>query len=412
MRKLGNGQSVMFFAPTEVDQSIRSATQKADGDDIDVSDIFHWAMLETCNDIEMRTSSWNQQRSDFSARHSAWVQFSHNPTTSISTLKAAWLQPDERSLEESYAPRSSSKVDPGLDTDIQRKCKEIGILSTPKRSMDEEQEREVIHEIERERQVERPPKVKHAVQNVHAHVRQFVKSGRIVAGSPTFIQMLSSLINTTAVFNERDQWAHNILVTRDFACTVETIPGIPKVDDYLRPVNWIVSSDVSHPTLVIMSPNEVDTLLPDIRTSKVVHLCIYTPRTRQTMQACDNFRLYCVPSAPRSTPSESLICQLNLFAVQLYFSDYNMYLHTCNFLGLNAPDLDGEDLVVDNDGFIEMDKRPSARASCMFKRSQLPLLKELFGMRRKGVGYLPTHLGKMLNGRILTAKDFSNQSQV
>jgi hypothetical protein len=68
--------------------------------------------------------------------------------------------------------------------------------------------------------------------------------------------------------------------------------------------------------------------------------------------------------------------------------------------------LEGEDLVVDNDGFIEMDKRRSARALCMFKRSQLPPLKGLFGMRRKGMGYLPTHLGKMLNGRILTAKDF------
>ncbi|KAG1736385.1 hypothetical protein EDD22DRAFT_347656 [Suillus occidentalis] len=296
--------------------------------------------------------------------------------------------------------------DLGLDADIRRKCEEIGILSTPKRSMDEEQEREVIHEVERERQVERPPKVAHAVQNVHAHVRQFVKSGQIAVDSPAFIQVLSSLVDTTAVFNERDQWAHDILVTRDFARTVGTIPGIQKVDNYLRPVNWIISSNIGHPTLVIMSPNEVDTLLPDIRTSKVVHLCIYTPRTTQMMQACDNLRLYCVPSAPRSTPSESLICQLNLFAAQLYFSDYNMYLHTCSFLGLNAPDLEGEDLIVDNDGFIEMDKRPSARASCMFKRSQLPPLKELFGMRRKGMGYLPTHLGKMLNGRILTAKDF------
>ncbi|KAG2038864.1 hypothetical protein BDR03DRAFT_953798 [Suillus americanus] len=406
MRKLGNGQSVMFFAPAEVDRSIRSATQKADTDGVNVSDILHWAMLETCNDIEMRALSWIQQRSDFNARHSAWTQFSHTPTTSISILKSAWLQPEERSLEELYAPRSSSEVSQVLDLDIQKKCEELGILSAPERRMDEEQEREVIHEVERERQVERPPKVKPAAQNVHVHVRQFVKSGRIAAGSPAFIQMLSSLVDTTAEFHERDQWAHNVLVTRDFAHTVGTIPDIQEVDDYLRPVNWIVSSDVGHPTLVIMSPNEVDALLPDIRTSKVVHLCIYTPRIIQTMQACDNLRLYCVPSAPRLTPSELLICQLNLFAAQLYFSDYNMYLQTCSFLGLNAPDLGGEDLVVDNDGFIEMDNRPSARASCMFERSQLPPLKKLFGMRRKGMGYLPTHLGKMLNGRILTEKDF------
>ncbi|KAG2341478.1 hypothetical protein BDR05DRAFT_1001591 [Suillus weaverae] len=406
MRKLGNGQSVMFFAPAEVDRSIRSATQKTDTDGVDVSDILHWAMLETCSDIEMRALSWVQQGSDFNTRHSAWTQFSHAPTTSISTLQTAWLQPEERSLEELYAPCSSSEVSQGFDPVIQEKCVELGILSAPKRSMDEEQEREVIHEVERERQVERPLKVEPATQDVHVHVRQFVKSGRIAADSPAFIQALYSLVDTTADFDERDHWAHSVLVTRDFARTVGTASGTQKVDDYLRPVNWVVSSNVGHPMLVVMSPSEVDALLPDIRKSKVVHLCIYTPRTMQTMQACDNLRLYCVPSAPRLTLSDPLICQLNLFAAQLYFSDYNTYLQTCSFLGLNAPDLEGEDLVADNDGFIEMDNRPSARASCMFKRSQLPPLKRLFGMRRKGMGYLPTHLGKMLNGRILTEKDF------
>ncbi|KAG1794544.1 uncharacterized protein HD556DRAFT_1367943 [Suillus plorans] len=406
MRKLGNGQSVMFFAPAEVDRSIRSATQKAGDDPVNVSDMLHWAMLETCNDIEMRTLSWIQQRSDFNTRHSAWTQFSHASTTSISILETAWLQPEERSLKELYAPRSSSEASQGFDSDIQRKCEELGILSAHKRSMDEEQEREVIHEVERERQPERPPKVEAAKPNMHADVRRFVKSGRIAADSPAFIQVLSSLVDTSAEFDERDQWARNVLVTRDFAHTVGTISGTQKVDDYLRPVNWIVSSNVGHPMLVVMSPDEVNELLPDIRTSKVVHLCVYTPRIIQTMQACDNLRLYCVPSAPRLTPSQPLICQLNLFAAQLYFSDYDMYLHTCSFLGLNAPDLKGEDLVADDDGFIKIDNRPSARASCMFKRSQLSPLKELFGMRRKGMGYLPTHLGKMLNGRILTEKDF------
>ncbi|KAG1835975.1 hypothetical protein DFJ58DRAFT_670109, partial [Suillus subalutaceus] len=83
MRKLGNGQSVMFFAPAEVDRSIRSAIEKADTDSVDVSDILLWAMFETCNDIEMCTLSWIQQRSDFNTRHSARTQFSHAPTTSI-----------------------------------------------------------------------------------------------------------------------------------------------------------------------------------------------------------------------------------------------------------------------------------------------------------------------------------------
>ncbi|KAG2129503.1 uncharacterized protein EDB93DRAFT_118250 [Suillus bovinus] len=404
MRKLGNGHSVMFFAPTEVDRSIRLATQMADTDRLDVANILHWAMLETCLDIQMRSFHWVQQGSDFNTRHSAWTQFSRVPTTSISTLKTAWLQPEERSLEDMYAPRSPSQVSLVCDADIRRKCEELGVLMGPERSMDEEQEREVVHEVERERQVQRPSKVQPAAQDLHVDVCQFVKTGRIPTGSPAFISALSSLVNTTAGFHEGDQWAHNVLVTRDFARTVGTSLTKQKVDEYLRPVNWIVSSDIG--VLVVMSPYEVNTLLPDIRNSNAVQLYVYTPRTTNTMKACDDLRLYRVPSTPHLRPSKLLICQLNLFAGQLYFSSYEMYLSTCNFLGLNAPDLVDEDLIADSDGFIREENRPSARASCSFKRSQLPPLKELIGMRRKGMGYMPTHLGKMFNGRILTEGDF------
>ncbi|KAG1816760.1 uncharacterized protein BJ212DRAFT_1480619 [Suillus subaureus] len=387
MRKLGNGHSVMFFAPTEVDRGIRSATQKADTDD-----------------VEMRAFHWVQQGLDFSTRHSAWTQFSRAPATSISTLETAWLQPEERSLEDMYAPRSPSQVSDVCDADIRSKCEELGVSMGPERSMDEEQEREVVHEIEKERQVQRPPKLKPAAQDLHADVRRFVKTGRIPIGSPAFIPALSSLVNTTAEFHEGNQWARNILVTRDFTRTVGSFPVMEKADEYLRPVNWIVSSDLG--VLVVMSPNEVDRLLPDIRNSNVVHLCVYTPRTTNTMKACDDLQLYRVPSTPHLTLSEPLICQLNLFAGQLYFSSYEMYLHTCHFLGLNAPDLGDEYFIAESDGFIREENRPWARASCSFKRSQLPPLKELFGIRRKGMGYLPTHLGKMFNGRILTEGDF------
>jgi hypothetical protein len=404
MRKLGNGHSVMFFAPTEVDWSIRSATQKANTDNVDVADILHWAMLETCLDIQMRAPHWVQQGSDFNTRHSAWAKLSRTPT-SISTLKTAWLQPEERSLEDMYAPRSSLQPFGFFDPDIQKKCEELGFLSASARSMDEEQEREVLHEVEKERRVERPSRVEPATHILHPDVRRFVNTGRIPKGSPAFIQALSSLVNTTAIFHEHNQWAQTILVTHDFNRTVGTLSLLQHANDYLRPVNWVISSNVGH-LLVVLSPNEANTLLPAIRRSNAVHLCIYTPRTTKTMQTCDNLRLYCVPSTPKLAPLEPLICQLNLFAGQLYFSSYEKYLHACGFLGLNAPDLGDQDLIADSDGFIREENRPSARASCSFQSSQLPPLKELFGMRRKGMGYLPTHLGKMFNGRILTEEDF------
>jgi hypothetical protein len=403
MRKLGNGHSVVFLAPIEVDRSIRLAAQKVDADGIDVADILHWAMLETCADIQMRASHWIQQGSDYKMRHSAWAQFSPTLATSISILKTAWLQPDERTLEEMYAPCNSLQLSNVCDLDIQRKCEELGVLSASERSLDEEQEREVIHEVEKERQVQRPPRVQAATHVLHPDVRRFVWTGQIPVGSPGFIQALFSLVNTTVTFPERDQWTKNLLVTQDFA---RTVSSVHQADEYLRPVSWVVSSNNGHsPVLVVMSPDEVNTLLPAMRRSNAVHLSIYTPRTTKTMQTCGDLQLYSVPSTPQLTSLELLICQLNLFAGQLYFSNYETYLRTCIFLGLNGPDLGDEDLVVDSDGFIREENRPAARASCSFKRSQLLPLKELFGLRRKGMRYLPTHLGKMLNGRILTEED-------
>jgi hypothetical protein len=57
MRKLGHGQSIMFFAPPEVDRSIRLVSNKRVAEDIHVSDILVWAMTETCSDIQQRWSS-------------------------------------------------------------------------------------------------------------------------------------------------------------------------------------------------------------------------------------------------------------------------------------------------------------------------------------------------------------------
>lgn len=58
MRKLGHGQSVMFFAPLEVDRRIRKSAGKSSLDAVEVLDILRWAMLETCADIQRHASLW------------------------------------------------------------------------------------------------------------------------------------------------------------------------------------------------------------------------------------------------------------------------------------------------------------------------------------------------------------------
>jgi hypothetical protein len=158
MRKLGHGHSVMFFAPREVDQSIRSISSKDDTDVIDAADILRWTILETCDEIQHRAPQWAQQGADHGSRYDAWSSYCNDEFTS-QQLAEAWLQPEAKSLEKLYAPgQSDGQVDTS-DPLIQQRLSALGILSVGPSGMDEEQEREVVHEIEREKQVERPRKV-------------------------------------------------------------------------------------------------------------------------------------------------------------------------------------------------------------------------------------------------------------
>ncbi|EGO02943.1 hypothetical protein SERLA73DRAFT_28434, partial [Serpula lacrymans var. lacrymans S7.3] len=73
MCKLGNGHSLMFFAPLEVARGIREAAKKTSSDErVDTLDILRWVMLETCTDIQQRASQWAQQGVDHQVRAAAW----------------------------------------------------------------------------------------------------------------------------------------------------------------------------------------------------------------------------------------------------------------------------------------------------------------------------------------------------
>jgi hypothetical protein len=43
---------------------------------------------------------------------------------------------------------------------------------------------------------------------------------------------------------------------------------------------------------------------------------------------------------------------------------------------------------------------------CLFDKSPMALLKTLFGLRRKGMSYQQTHMGKILHARLLSQEDF------
>ncbi|KAI0290846.1 hypothetical protein B0F90DRAFT_1929161 [Multifurca ochricompacta] len=416
MRQLGKGHSVMFFAPGEVDQRIRSYNPSVENHEkpIQARDILRWAMHETCEDIRRHLPHWAEQGLHRHKRLEAYRQYSS--TGDLAVLKRGWLQPESRSLEEMYDPLAARSVHDSDATAgsgissipaIHERMERLGAVKSVDVRMAEEQEREVHREFEQERQVERPPKVHPALHAIHEDIRTFVETGKI-PGSSKHILPLFSPTGLNKELDSMEEWPPSPLTTTDFAITTADSNGLA-LTDYLRPVNWILSSRSGKMnTVVVISPYEANGLLPIVRKSQYVSLHLYSPRVTATMRSFSNLTFYSVPESPAqvwSAPLHTRI-ELNLFAGQLYFDSREEYERVCTLLALSLAHPDAR--CVEVDGFVPPEHR--TKGSSPFATSKIPVLKDLIALRRKGMGYDKTQLGQILNVRPLSEKELPRVS--
>jgi len=411
MRKLGQGQSVVFCAPPDIDRRIREAERIADLDPVKVVDVLSWVMSNTCTDIEHHIPHWVQQGIDYHNRQAADCAFLASEADA-KVLKNAWLQPAARSLDEMYSLSTNCFFNTVKDIPaMQERLCTLGVTTVHDVRIEEEQEREVSHEVEQEQQIERPPKVPPAVHHLDDEVRRFVQQGTISAKSKILVPLMSPLRSEFNALGSRNRWLRRrqVLCTRDFMTTTEDGKK-PHITSYLRPVNWIVSHVLQDGSLmfVVMSPYEVNLLLQDIRASKYVRLHMYAPCTTRTMKPLDDLTFYCIPPLPTGSASPSLDvrCQLNVWAGQLYLDSYETYLHLCLLLGVSSSEEAGYKSV-ESDRFVPIRGRIKEMINvCLFDESPLAVLQTLFGLRRKGMSYEQTHMGKILHARLLSQEDF------
>jgi len=416
MRKLGHGQSVVFCAPPEVDRRIREAENVDSSRQVEVIDVLSWVMSNTCTDIEHHVPHWVQQGVDFHKRQTGDAAFSASELD-IRFLKNAWLQPAARSLEEMYGLTTKLSTGSNLVNDIpamRKRLRTLGVTTVRDAQIEEEQEREVSHEVEQELQLERPPRVPPAVHHLDDGVRRFVERGTIPTNSDVFFPLMTPFRSESDTLSPQNPWSRQLLATRDFMTTTRNGNEESVLTDYLRPVNWVVSRVLSdgRMILVVMSPYEVNTLLQSIRKSKYVRLHIYAPRTTQAMKTFGDLTFYCVPPLSPSgytalaSLSLDVRCQFNIWAGQLYLDHYEMYLCLCLVLGVSSSETAGYG-TVQSDRFVpEIGRIGEMVEVCLFDESPLTLLKTLFGLRRKGMGYQQTHMGKILHARLLSREDF------
>ncbi|KAH7413550.1 hypothetical protein DE146DRAFT_761789 [Phaeosphaeria sp. MPI-PUGE-AT-0046c] len=411
MRKLGKGQTVVFYIPEEVQKKIEKWQFKTQVGEIEVSDVLSWTISETWADLRHSMPMWATQ----GRRYEDHKHLLNGSQTTIDQANR-FLEDEAQTIDYRYRPRSqalpgTSQLD-NWDTanesiaQIIARCHDFDAMSFDSATLQEEQERELSPEIEQERQIERPAPMDAETHRVDPDLVRLIRTGQFPQGLQSFMPAFRALSSCSAAnLMDLAQFPTELLVTADFMRTVKRTPGISSAlycsDSFQRPIQWILSAaDPRH--LVVVSPFEANELLLDISQSKWVTLHIYSPRLNIGCHPLDALDLYALGRQRTLGPfRRSLIVQLNLFAGQLYLRSFDEYVELCDHLGLNWK-ATGDGEVVRADGFIV-----PAVGKWGLMESPVNFLRVLLTkVRRNCEGIEKTHLGKVLTGMLLERNDF------
>ena len=427
MRKLGEGQSVAFCSSTEIQSKILDHSGKV-GMMIEVSDVLEWCIANTCTYSRKSIPLWATQGLRYQRRHVICSQPLIKADGEVSDHLVKYLPEREaQTLQERYGNGASQlegqllsgNVQEGLlqgreqqVAEIRAKCEELDISSFNMANLYEEQERELSPENEREKQVDRPPAAMSRKHTIHFDVQFLATHGVLKRSSDAFRPAFDTLRNTTAEIYYETAWPKDLLVTTDFA---QTVHGVSKqfFDSYLRPVNWVLScKEGSRISLVVLSPFEVQELLPLIRKHKRAVLHVYAPRLNVSARKLEDLSFCAIPPVPKSWPVPLVVRHLNVFAGQLYMRNYEEYIALCGFLGLSSKAPEGN-MEVGSDGFVKPSSRDLSNVVALrespFMKSPVEFLRRIFAMRRKEQNFAMSHFGMILSGELISREKFGGK---
>lgn len=411
----------MFCASADIHRKILSCNDKDCDEIVRVPDVLKWSIEETHISTRKACPLWATQGLRYQHQESLALPYKHTPIPQETA--ESMLEKEAQTITERYGWDTSDRAlfdhaegTPATQKDqikmIKEKCQQFEIVSVKSAVLQEEQERELSPENERERQVQRPPGLDPAPHKLHRDVKEFMVSGKLKLSSNAFQPAFDTLCSTTAAtIFERDAWPKDVLVTADYARTVKQDME-RKIDSYLRPVHWVASSTANDKiVLVILSPYEANLAIPLIRQNSCVFLHVYNPRTSGSMRPTDDLTLCAIPATKTPVRDSPEVMQLNLFAGQVYLKTYEEYVALCRFLGLCFKPPQAK-VKVFGDGFVDPANREKYDAymaqQCPFSESPVPLVRALIGYRRKGLGFEKSYMGAILNGELLTRDKFDD----
>ena len=246
LRQLATTQSVIFFAPPEVHQSILDVRKKKHGDLLDSYDVISWLIEQTCEGIEQLQPLFFSQGVDFCRRTQA--SYDNKDFLDDVDQREAYLgtlrQIERQTLEQLYDVRTQSKsaITSGSsapeitvfmkELNTRRKAfQDTGNAVHASALQEVEQEREVAFEVEAVREVKKPIHCSPlSFAGLHRDIISFVKIGRLAAGSAGYEQAFVALRRTALGLKygiSSDVTGSHLYVSTEFTKTIVMPRGRP-----------------------------------------------------------------------------------------------------------------------------------------------------------------------------------------
>ena len=409
LRMLSTTQSVIFYSPPEVHQSILDRLNKSEHDYIMSKDVIAWTLRETCQCIEDLQPLFYSQGMDHMLRTQAMLQ-APNFLTDGNERNAALKVLSKKhnsSLEHLYGLRTRPKLfhkkflasAPQLDAMMGKlRCRAeqfedhgSAVQATVLREV--EQEREFEYDVSQQQQVQKPINFSpHVFDGVHTDVYRFIEKGTISHTSNAIEHYCDFMARRTAIGKKYDihsysQLQSRLYLTMPFATTVQ-IPKAQMNDSFVRPVRWILWC-IKNEIAICITTEEAELILPIIQRIEppMVHLLVYSPPTTKRTMCFNDFSYYAVPTLPLDFKAPIwLKVELGIFAGKTFFG-FDEYEMVRYFLGL--------EVVVPS----------QQRQSMLMCRKPLSFLREWLTIRLKGREYLDSPLGQVIQGHELTSDE-------
>lgn len=432
MRKLGKGQSVVFCVSQEIQAKISAMKREETTDQMSVADVLMWSTSETSLETRRSMPLWAVQGERFVRHVKIWQDMKKREKTVLTKAGAQKLLEEEaHSLDHRCRPRKTDEA-PSLlaestDLDMQlivERCREFDNLQFTTGALQEEQERELAPEVERQRQVQRTQPAKPIDHVLHDDVVAFALRGELTQNSKAYTPAFESLDETSAASEMPPRQLcgeRKLLATFDFSTTVEKTERTFSADSFRRHVNWVITkraTGTSHIVeyIMVVSEYEANLLLPRMKTNSLTALHKYKAKVNAGYDALDELRLFTWPPQPKQSKlvvPRSLRIQLNLFAGQLYIDSYDDYLEICKFLGIwpeiSSQEMHDQGWKFGGDGFVLSDPQGNIGGSSGLSKSPVPFFKILMSkIRRNGEGTSKTDMGRLLEGAHFEAADWED----